>query len=308
MATISVIVPVYKVEKYLKRCIDSILAQTFQDFELILVDDGSPDNCGAICDDYAKQDPRIIAIHQENQGLSAARNAGIDWVFANSNSQWFHFIDSDDWVHPQILEKLLDANLSLGTDVSICEYIRTTSDSFEHLPIAKSPVVYTWDDLFQKSWLANYAWGKLYHRDCFQSIRYPVGKIYEDIFTTYKTLYNRSISVLWAPCYYYFIAPGSLTQAAWSPKRMDRLEALESQIRFFERINNRELLVNTLNSYLHGCIRMLFQIYRLKDHRSYKEYKRICFRKISHTIKYCIKEKVTLLPLIKMIMETVRGQ
>ena len=107
MPTISVIVPVYKVEKYIHRCVDSILSQTFTDFELILVDDGSPDNCGKICDEYAEKDIRIHVIHQENGGLSAARNAGIDWVFANSDSEWITFIDSDDWVHPEYLERLL---------------------------------------------------------------------------------------------------------------------------------------------------------------------------------------------------------
>ena len=89
---ISVIVPVYKVEKYIRRCVDSILNQTFSDFELILVDDGSPDNCGAICDAYAKKDSRIYVIHKENGGLSDARNAGIDWGFVKSKIEWIAFI------------------------------------------------------------------------------------------------------------------------------------------------------------------------------------------------------------------------
>ena len=106
MGRISVIVPVYKVENYLHRCVDSILGQSFADFELILVDDGSPDNCGSICDAYAVKDSRIRVIHQENGGLSAARNAGIDWVFAHSDSQWLTFIDSDDWIHGSFLQIL----------------------------------------------------------------------------------------------------------------------------------------------------------------------------------------------------------
>ena len=103
MALISVVVPVYNVEKYIHQCIDSILSQTFTDLELILVDDGSPDRCPQICDRYAEQDQRIHVIHQKNGGLSAARNAGIDWAFANSDSQWITFVDSDDWVHPELL-------------------------------------------------------------------------------------------------------------------------------------------------------------------------------------------------------------
>lgn len=107
MPTISVIVPVYKVEPWLWRCVDSILAQTYTDFELILVDDGSPDNCGAICDEYAAKDSRVHVIHQKNGGLSAARNAGIDWVFAHSDSRWLTFVDSDDWLYPETLQFLL---------------------------------------------------------------------------------------------------------------------------------------------------------------------------------------------------------
>ena len=112
MPQISVIVPVYRVEAYLDRCVTSILNQTFRDLELILVDDGSPDNCGALCDAYGRADSRVRVIHQKNGGLSAARNAGIDWVFANSDSQWLTFIDSDDWVHPEMLRRLLDGSAS----------------------------------------------------------------------------------------------------------------------------------------------------------------------------------------------------
>lgn len=106
MPEISVIVPVYKVEKFLHRCVDSLLCQSFESFELILVDDGSPDHSGAICDTYAEKDPRIHVIHQKNGGLSAARNTGIDFVMANSNSHWLAFVDSDDWVHPDFLKRL----------------------------------------------------------------------------------------------------------------------------------------------------------------------------------------------------------
>ena len=120
---ISVIVPVYKVEKYIHRCVDSILTQTFTDFELILVDDGSPDNCGIICDEYALKDNRIHVIHKENGGLSDARNAGIDWAFENSNSEWLTFIDSDDWVHPKYFEAMVRAAQIYRTEIAICNYL-----------------------------------------------------------------------------------------------------------------------------------------------------------------------------------------
>ena len=121
MSKISVIVPVYKVEKYIHKCVDSILAQTFSDFELILVDDGSPDNCGKICDEYSEKDDRVVVLHKENGGLSDARNAGLDWVFEHSDSGWITFSDSDDWLRPTYLEALLNA--ADGKKLSICDVV-----------------------------------------------------------------------------------------------------------------------------------------------------------------------------------------
>ena len=114
MPELSIIVPVYKVEPYLRRCIDSILAQTFRDFELILIDDGSPDNCGAICDEYAAKDSRIIVIHQKNQGVSAARNAGLDIA----KGTYLGFVDSDDWIEPEMYETMIATAKEKQVDVS----------------------------------------------------------------------------------------------------------------------------------------------------------------------------------------------
>lgn len=116
MPELSIIVPVYKVEKYLPRCIDSILAQTFGDFELILIDDGSPDGCGRICDEYAQKDKRIVAIHQKNMGVSAARNAGLDIA----HGRYIGFVDSDDWIEPQMYEVMMDAIRENGADMAVC--------------------------------------------------------------------------------------------------------------------------------------------------------------------------------------------
>ena len=114
---------------YLRRCVDSILSQTFTDFELILIDDGSPDRCGEICDEYQQRDKRVVVIHQSNGGLSAARNAGIEWCFENSNSSWFTFIDSDDWVHPEYLNDLLNAALEFQTKIIICRFCEATDEN-----------------------------------------------------------------------------------------------------------------------------------------------------------------------------------
>ena len=125
MPEISVIVPVYNVEPYIRRCVDSILSQTFTDFELILVDDGSPDKCPIICDEYAEKDKRIRVFHQTNQGQATARNKALDWILSNSDSEYVTFVDSDDWVHPRYLELLYKANNNLGTSISQCLHVDT---------------------------------------------------------------------------------------------------------------------------------------------------------------------------------------
>lgn len=237
MPLISVIVPVYKVEPYLSRCIDSILTQSFTDFELILINDGSPDNCGKICDEYAKKDKRIHVIHKENGGLSSARNEGIDWSFANSNSQWLTFIDSDDWIHPQYLELLLSGVNSTNTDICVCEYTETAEFSdFKNLN--KSNI----QKLRPEELFVNYhvtsvvAWSKLYNKSCFESIRYPVGKLHEDEYTTYKILFEKNyVSYLKEPLYFYYTNPDSIIRSEWSPKRLDAINAFQEQILFFEK-------------------------------------------------------------------------
>lgn len=235
MPTISVIVPVYKVELYIHRCIDSILGQTFPDFELILVDDGSPDTCGKICDEYAEKDSRIVVIHQENGGLSAARNAGIDWTFANSDSEWLTFVDSDDWVHPEYLERLYNAVKSTHSSISICNHIITTNDKLNSHIAPASPIILDTEEYYLKYTLtATYAWGKLYKKSCFQNIRYPTGKLYEDKFTTYRILFEyKNLCVIDIPLYAYFNNSNGITKSGITKFKFDSFEALENQIEFF---------------------------------------------------------------------------
>lgn len=232
---ISVIVPVYKVEPYLHRCVDSILAQTFADFELILVDDGSPDNCGAMCDEYAQKDARVHVIHQANGGLSAARNAGIDWVFTHSDSRWLTFVDSDDWIHPLMLEKLYHAVLEYNVKVSICGYEETGEDNRWTNADAAQVKLWPVEQFYvEHNVNATVAWGKLYARACFADIRYPVGKIHEDEYVTYRILFaHEQVAVIDAPMYAYFVNPEGITKSEWTVKRLNMLQAVEEQLLFF---------------------------------------------------------------------------
>ena len=242
MPKISVIVPVYKVEPYLHRCVDSILAQTFTDFELILVDDGSPDNCGKICDEYAEKEARVHVIHQENGGLSAARNAGIDWAFANSSSEWLSFVDSDDWVNSKFLSELYAAANNTGSRVSSCTFIRAT----EFREYAIEPValeVLQWDSYYLKDPVNGaVAWNKLYEKRLFEKMRYPVGKIHEDEFLTYKVLCQaEKVANILYPLYYYYQNAESIIKRPFSLKRLDGIEALNEQRAFFKTNNYQAL-------------------------------------------------------------------
>lgn len=235
MSEISVIVPVYKVEKYLKRCVDSILSQTFTGFEIVLVDDGSPDGCPALCDGLAENDGRIKVIHKKNGGLSSARNAGIDYVLKNSSSEWITFIDSDDWVHPDMFGLLHGAVKEHGVKVAACGVMPCEGETefpgfdgvFEKLPA---------ETYYMGKSYTMIACAKLYHISCFKKIRYPVGKMHEDEFITHRIIYlNSECANTDFPLYYYFQNPASLVGSNWTPKRLDAFEAFESQISFFKK-------------------------------------------------------------------------
>lgn len=252
MPLISVIVPVYKVEQYLRRCVDSILGQTFTDFELVLVDDGSPDRCGEICEEYAKLDSRIIVIHRENGGLSAARNTGMDWAFANSDSQWLFFVDSDDFIHPESLKVLLDAAQSHGTDISIGGFARTPGAVPEIADAKMIPQLWDTKELFLKHNVnAVVAWGKLYRKALWADIRYPVGKLHEDEFTTYKLLFRcPMLSYTPAPLYGYFVNEAGIMGADWSPRRLDGVEAFRERLDYFQTMADSTLLRYAAESYV----------------------------------------------------------
>ena len=170
---ISIIVPVYKVEKYLHKCIDSILAQTFKDFELILVDDGSPDNCGKICDEYAKRDNRIVVVHKENGGLSSARNAGLDIAIGD----YIGFVDSDDYIELDMYDNLYKACIENEADISIIgvKEVNEKGDIlYEYLPTSLD-----FSELLKQS----YDWNKIFKKDLFinNNLFFKDNRCYEDI-------------------------------------------------------------------------------------------------------------------------------
>ena len=183
-ALISIIVPVYKVEKYIHKCVSSIINQTYSNIEIILVDDGSPDNCAKICDEYALKDKRIKVIHQKNMGLSEARNRGIEI----SKGEYIGFVDSDDYIEPTMFQDLYNAIIDNDADISICNFYvisnkrKVAKNNFKRRNFNKIEALK--GVLLDKD-IQSYAWNKLYKRELFENIKYPIGKKYEDIGTTF---------------------------------------------------------------------------------------------------------------------------
>lgn len=274
MPGVSVIVPVYKVEGYLHRCVDSILNQTFSDFELILVDDGSPDRCGAICEEYAAKHANIHVIHRENGGLSAARNSGIDWAFANSDSRWLAFVDSDDWVHPEYLHYLFRAVQETQTKISACGFLRTGGEApWEEVPFACERMRaedYYCTTQFHEGVTA-VAWNKLYHKSLFSSLRYPEGKLHEDEFTTYKLVYGEeAVGVVPGSLYAYYQNPQGIMRSKWNPRRMHSLEAMEQQITFARENGKDRFLKKAAGQYFYAVYDQLKIVAENPEHRAYR--------------------------------------
>lgn len=252
MPEISVIVPVYKVEKYLHRCVDSILAQSYTDFELILVDDGSPDHCGEVCDEYALGDKRVRVIHQENGGLSAARNAGIDVA----NGEFLFFVDSDDLIHPQTLEWERQALQESGADIAICsiqrfsniDEIEEESDGVEYCELEAEEKLFA-----ENTDLARYvsSCGKLYRRELFSDLRFPAGRLFEDEYVIYR-LYHAANKVVEVKktLYYYYINASGITQTLTLEKRFDEYDAQMERIAFYRDLGEQELHKKALLHFL----------------------------------------------------------
>ena len=222
---ISIIVPVYKVEKYLNECIDSILAQTFTDFELILVDDGSPDGCPALCDAAAAKDSRIRVIHQQNKGLSGARNAGIEIARGN----WLSFIDSDDSIDRTFCEKLYHAVKKYGTKMAVSNILYLEADGsvsvYKDLPLRDE--VLTREEYAHRirSTPLVHATTKLYSRDIFETFRFPVGKLYEDACILPDLLEKITETVCVAePLYHYRINPASIMHRKVTLKNLEEVD------------------------------------------------------------------------------------
>lgn len=259
MPIISVIVPVYNVEKYLKICIDSILNQTFKEFELILVNDGSTDNCGKICDIYKSKDKRIRVIHKKNAGLSSARNVGLDLA----KGKYIAFVDSDDYINKNMYEILYSNLIKTDADISICNFqyvndnsiinINQSIDNYEYL-------IFNNIEALNKLYSENnvnvvVAWNKLYKKELFEDLRYTEGRIHEDEFIIHKLLYkSKKIVYNNTELYYYLKRQGSITQCDFNLKKLDAVYAFKERVEFFREKKLIELQFKAQQKYIYSFL------------------------------------------------------
>lgn len=280
---VSVVIPVYMVEEYLEECLDSVLAQTWERYEVLLVDDGSTDRCPEICDRYAGLDPRFRVIHQKNRGLSAARNTALDHVKGNC----VFFLDSDDYLAPEALEKLCIARREQNAQIVVCTnyVIRDNKMNLED-PIDDSVEVYGHFDglaaLIDDQMIHNYACGKLFDRELFEEIRFPEGRVYEDIATTYL-LFDRAerVARIPEPLMYYRMRSDSISGGSsmekWHASNHAMILAMIERREYLRDRHEEELAARTMEKmlpYLYSDIRTAYYVGKLEDARYAQAYLR----------------------------------
>jgi len=245
-ALVSVIVPCYNVEKYLHKCIDSILRQSYQNLEIWLVDDGSPDGSGMICDEYARKDDRIRVIHKENGGLSEARNVAID----QATGEWITFVDSDDYIADDYVETLYYLAQESGCQIAVGQFVEFVENSYPRKSggVVQNEILEPYNAvelMFYQKIFDTSAWAKIYHNSLFKSgIRYPRGLIFEDLATTYRLMLKSNGVALTNKVIYYYLSRSSSIDREYNPKKFQSGLAVTSLMDA-----HRELLRPIENSY-----------------------------------------------------------
>lgn len=285
---ISVIVPIYKVEKYLERCIRSIVTQTYENIEIILVDDGSPDNCPKLCDEWADKDSRIQVIHKPNGGLSDARNAGLKIA----TGVYVAFIDSDDYIHPQFIESLYFIMKQQCADVVACGYKQVAEDCIPELKadICCEDIRIKQISEVTQAAVGVTAWCKLYKKTLFDKIQFPVGKIHEDVGIWWELVYYaEKIVAISEQLYFYCENPASIMRKAYTMKHMDLVDVLYMQYEKFLNMSENgyasKVLVECLNAYPGLYV-------RLNQNPDFSKEDRRCFQKdYKQRVKIATRDK-----------------
>ena len=286
---ISVVIPVYNVEQYLNRCVESIVKQTYKNLEIILVDDGSPDGCPAICDEWAQKDARIKVIHKPNGGLSDARNVGIE----ASTGEYISFIDSDDLIHFETYELLLKVAQENDADLTVFKPEKFTADEpiQEHIDFNNVDVKNVKPDEFLQEMLKTsdsthyvIAVDKLYKKEIFNDLRFAKGKIHEDEFLVHHAVGRaKKISIVDVNLYYYYMREGSIIRSKFTEKRLHALEAIEDRIEYLSK-NFPQFVELAKLQYLSVCKTLYC---RARKQKAEKNLQKEIFNKFKAMYKNC---------------------
>ena len=263
MPLISVIVPVYNCEKYIEACVNSVLNQTFADFEIILVDDGSPDDSGKLCDQLAEKNNKIVVLHQKNQGQAAARNNGVKIA----RGEWLNFLDSDDLIHPQMLERLYNAVIENNVNLAMCsavqdeklpdDFYAEKKVEFKNLEMNEDNFLCLCKDLKYYYWVV---WGKLIHKSIYEKHPLTEGRIYEDNAIVCKWLYKaKKVTLTHAPMYFYYTNNSGTTKKAFTKKQLDVLWAFKEQLDFFYSLGYKKMTEHLATYYFEISANMLYR-------------------------------------------------
>ena len=260
---ISVIVPVYNVKAYLERCVNSILKQSYENLEVILVDDGSTDDSKNICDSFAASDGRVRVIHQSNKGVATARNTGIN----NSNGEFICFVDSDDYIHPDFVRFLYTKLIENDCDICMCNHLVTDEWNYSINVNWDTPIdVYSRDQIFDMFYTNMHGsiimlWNKMIRRECIADIKFDDGYIHEDEGTTFKFLYNaKKIAFSSEVLYFYYSRDESITGVPYDGKRLDILKAYENRLSFYKEHSEKKLFDRECQYYLSEILANYYKV------------------------------------------------
>lgn len=295
-ALVSVIVPVYQVEEYLQECIESIREQTYGNLDIILVDDGSKDASLQICDAYQDMDERIRVIHQENKGLSAARNAGI----AVAEGEYYVFIDSDDYIHSQMIERLLQVSVETTADIVYCDYTSdeeafvkcTPADDIKYIKYSREDILQKVTDVERTPVVI--AWNKLYRKKLFEDISYCEGRLHEDEFIIHR-LYDKCdlVCSVSEKLYFYRQRSGSITGQLSEKSVNDKMDALKDRVDFYKS-KEETIFSRACAIYLYTMVWLYFNV------KAKTQKKEILLRYRGEYMKYAPKATFTFLRKFKL--------
>lgn len=300
MQKISIIIPVYNVEKYIKKCLDSVINQTYKNIEIIVIDDGSTDKSSSICDEYAKKDKRIRVIHQENKGLSGARNTGLKYI----TGDYITFIDSDDYVEKDYVEYLYNLIIEDDYDISACNFVKIYEKNIDKKN-GDNKYILNREQAFSmmldiENNFTTTAWAKLYKKNLFKDIKFPENEIYEDIETTGNILLKINKMIYSEkPKYNYYIRIGSLSYSNYSIQELDRIkhskELIDKAILKFPKVKEYAIIFY-ISNLIAVCNKQLFSnIYKTNEIKYTKKY-------ILKNIIILIKSKFSLVKKLQIIL------